>query len=354
MRRSTWLLAFVLFSTQTWGEENVSGQQFAKIGDLALVSGKTLHDVRVGFITAGTLNDDRSNVIVFPSWFTGSAEALFQAGKIGPGKLADTDRYFVIVIDSLANGVSASPSNSSKQGGAQFPAIEIDDMVRANHTLVTQELGFDHVNTVMGISMGGMQVFQWIGQYPGFMDKAVAIDGSPRMNTYDLAQWQAHEQAIESLRAAGASDETAMKLVLSMTLLTLWTPDYFVENVPLESWGEFRAGFMQGAAQANADDYLAQLRAMIKHDVFADHPETERSYEESVQADLLVVGVSSDHMVNPAPGRNLAASMGLQYLAIESACGHVGSSCQEAEVVAAVHRFLDSQSDEPSTQEQEN
>ena len=110
-----------------------SPQQFAAIGDLPLVSGEILYDVRLGYRTAGTLNADKSNVIVFPTWFTGSSEDLLRFDKIGPGKLADTDRFYVIAIDALGNGISTSPSNSERQPGADFPAIQIDDMVNAAH-----------------------------------------------------------------------------------------------------------------------------------------------------------------------------------------------------------------------------
>ena len=65
-------------------------QQFAAIGDLELESGQVLRDVRVGYVAAGELNADKSNVILFPTWFTGTARNLLDFEVIGPGKLADT------------------------------------------------------------------------------------------------------------------------------------------------------------------------------------------------------------------------------------------------------------------------
>lgn len=340
MRPILFLLMLAFISTHAFADAIETEQQFHAIGDMPLVSGETLEDVMVGYRTVGALNATRSNVIVFLTWFTGTSEGMIQAGKIGPGALANTDRYYVIVVDALGNGVSTSPSNSHRQPGKDFPAIAIDDMVRAAHALVTKHLGFDRVHAVMGISMGGMQTFQWIGQFPGFMDKAVAIDGSPRMTTYDLAQWGAHEEAIETMRGAGIPDEQTMAFVGSITMLTLWTPDYFVENIPSENWPEFRAGFRQGTAQADPNDYLAQLRAMMSHDVYADHAAVDGTYEGIVQAELLVIGVPSDHMVNPEPARALAESLGALYVSIESDCGHVGSSCEEQRAAAIVNKFL--------------
>lgn len=333
------LSAFLCFPALA--DDAADAQQFASIGDLELVSGETLYDVRVGYRTLGTLNEDRSNVIAFPAWFAGSSESMIQFGKIGPGKLADTDRYFVIVIDPLGNGVSTSPSNSERQAGSDFPQIAIDDMVTAGQILLTEHLGFDHVHAVVGVSMGGMQAFQWIGQYPGFMDKAVAVDGSPRMTSYDVAQWQALEGVIVTLQSAGFGNREIMEAVAPIALLTLWTPDYFVENITPEAWPAFKARMQQGFANLNPDDYLVQLRAMVIHDVFADHPDPGNSFQDVVQADLMVIGNRTDHVVNPTPGKALAESMGASYLELDNNCGHVGSSCEDSKVSAAANSFLE-------------
>ena len=318
-----------------------SEQQFASIGDLPLESGAILEDARIGYRIAGTLNADKSNVIVLPTWFTGSSGNLIEYGLVGPGLLADTDRYYVIIVDALANGVSSSPSNSPKQAGAAFPAISIDDMVTSQHILLTRHLGIEHVHAVMGISMGGMETFQWMGQYPEFMDKAIPIDGSPQMTSYDLLQWQTHLQAIGMLQAAGVSNREITDHLAYLNLLTLWTPDYFVENVPPEKLPEMISESEQGYANLDAYDYAAQLRAMIGHDVYAQENAGQPSYVESVTADVLVIGVSSDHMVNPTPGKKLAATLNARHLEVQSNCGHIGSSCESSSVNAAVWEFLE-------------
>jgi homoserine O-acetyltransferase len=336
-----WSVVFCLIGTQALADMAEPPQQFAEIGDLQLVSGEVLQGCRIGYRTAGTLNADKSNVIVFPTWFTGTSGDLLKWEKIGPGRLADSDRYYVIAIDALGNGVSTSPSNSKRQPAADFPAIAIDDMVNAAHALLTRHLGFEHVHAVMGISMGGMQTFQWTWQFPGYMDKAVPIDGSPRPTSYDLLQWQTHEAAIEIMREAGVSNARIMDFLASLNLLTLWTPDYFVENVTSEALPQFRSESSDGYAQRDANDYLAQLRAMLALDVFADGAAAGRPYAESIQADVLVVGVPSDHMVNPAPGKALANAVGARYAEIDSNCGHIGTGCEEWTVTALVNAFLD-------------
>jgi homoserine O-acetyltransferase len=219
------LLILLAVGSCVWASE----QQFAEIRNLETSSGATIGSCRVGYRVSGTLNDDRSNVIVFPSWFTGSAGSLEQYDLIGPGKLADTDRYYVVAVDALGNGISCSPSNT-----AGIPRISTADMVNSQYRLLTEELGIEHAHAVVGISMGGMQTFRWLAMYPDFMDKAVPIDGSPRMTTFDLVQWQTHKDIIRAMQSSGHENGDIMDVIARVNLLTLYTPDYFVENVDRE------------------------------------------------------------------------------------------------------------------------
>src|SRR5262245_12313351 len=84
-------------------------QQFARLGDFKLESGEVIRDCRVGYRTFGHLSADKSNVIVFPTWASGTTEQL--KSNIGAGKLIDSEKYFVVAVDALGNGVSSSPSN---------------------------------------------------------------------------------------------------------------------------------------------------------------------------------------------------------------------------------------------------
>ena len=308
-------------------------QQFADIGDLELESGQVLRNVNVGYITAGTLNADKSNVLVFPTWFGGSARNLVDFGHIGPGKLADTDRFYVVAIDALANGVSTSPSNSVLQPGEQFPRISIGTMVESQYRLLTDVLGIEHVGIVMGISMGGMQTFDWIARYPEFMDKAVSIVGTPGMASHDLLQWNLHKDLILTMRAYGASDEDTRDLLSRLNLLTLYTPDYYAANVTKDALPGFISDL---ASRADFDDYVAQIDALIKFDLLADD-----AYAERVQAKLLVINSASDHMVTPGPGRAAAELLGARYLELDSICGHIAIGCEADTIANHVREFLE-------------
>ncbi len=186
------LIAFLLLTVATIA--SAQQQQFAELGDIRLQSGEVLRNCRIGYRTYGQINADKSNVVVYPTWAGGKTEQM--ADGIGPGKLIDSSKYYVITVDALSNGVSSSPSNSQAQPRMKFPRITIRDMVETQHELLTRVLHVQHVKAVMGISMGGMQTFQWMAAYPDFMDKAIPIVGSPRLAAYDLVHWQTQLDAI--------------------------------------------------------------------------------------------------------------------------------------------------------------
>ena len=315
-------------------------QQFASIGDLQLTSGAVIADCQIGFRTYGKLNEQKDNVVVMPTWHTGSTLDLETYELVGPGKLLDTDQYFVITIDALGNGVSSSPSNSEDQSGSSFPQVSIADMVHSQHRLLTEKLEIKSVFAVMGISMGGMQTFQWIAQHPNFMEKAVAIDGSPYLTSYDVIQWQTHIDVIRTLRDSDHGNKEITAILLPLNLLTLWTPDYFVENVSRDDLPDYLERNASGYENFDSDNYIVQTQAMLDHNAFGSGTERYEKNLEKIAADLLVVSVPGDHMVNPATAKSMAVSIDAGLLEVQSNCGHMGTTCEDADVAKAVNLFL--------------
>src|SRR5512146_151039 len=91
------ILAAALFCT-------AQEQKFASLSDFKLVSGEVIKDCRIGYRTFGQMNADKSNVVVFPTWFGGTSEELWRY-HIAADKTIDPAQYYVIAIDALANGV---------------------------------------------------------------------------------------------------------------------------------------------------------------------------------------------------------------------------------------------------------
>ena len=317
-----------------------SEQQFGELQQCDLANGQSIRLCRIAYRSFGELSQSRDNIIIFPTWFTGTSSNLIDYDLIGPGKLVDTNHFHVIAIDALADGVSSSPSNWTAEKSGMFPEITIGDMVKAEHALLKNILNISHVHAVIGISMGGMQTFQWVSQYPDFMDYAVAMDGSPKMTSYDILQWQSHREVIQTLQQHNVPNPKIMELVNLLGMLTAWTPDYFVENIPAEDIAKFIHEEQANQAGTHPDDYVAQLSAMINHDIYTASGKSEQQMASFIKADMLVVSVSSDHMVNPATALKLANALGAEKLVLDSNCGHLGTTCELDHVAARVKNFL--------------
>jgi len=140
------------------------------LGAWPLAGGGTLDDAELGYAVWGVLNPARDNLIVLPSYYSGTHASY--APLIGADKLFDTRRFCVVALDLFGNGVSTSPSNAAPaQRGAGFPAIRLGDAVAAQHYFVTRVLRAQQAALVAGWSMGGMQAYQWGADYPDFVQR---------------------------------------------------------------------------------------------------------------------------------------------------------------------------------------
>jgi homoserine O-acetyltransferase/O-succinyltransferase len=317
-------------------------QQFAHLGKLKLQSGDVIRDCRLGYRTFGQLNDDKSNAVLFPTWFTGRTKDLVEL--IGPGKLVDSTKYFVVAVDALGDGVSCSPSNSQAQPRMKFPQFGIRDMVESQHRLLTEVLHLTHVRAVMGISMGGMQTFQWAVAYPGFMDRAIPIVGSPRLAPYDLLLWQTMIDAIEQnplWKDGNYTQQPAPGEVEHISDLALSTPEHYNQEMTRE---KFLASLKKPAENTfDANDRIRQAQAMMGLDVSAPFGGAMEKAAAAVKAPMLIIVDAHDHMVTPGPALDFAKLKGAQTLVLENDCGHVGPSCEQAKVSAAIAEFLGKQ-----------
>ncbi|RPJ69408.1 MAG: alpha/beta fold hydrolase [Acidobacteria bacterium] len=152
--------------------------------DFRFGTGETLAEVRVHYLTVGQPRRDERGVVrnaVLILHGTGGAgrgflSANFAGVLFGPGQLLDATRYFIILPDGIGHGQSTKPSDGLR---AKFPRYTYDDMVRAQHRLVTEGLGVNHLRLVMGTSMGGMQTWVWGEMFPDFMDGLVPLASVP-------------------------------------------------------------------------------------------------------------------------------------------------------------------------------
>jgi homoserine O-acetyltransferase len=161
---------------------STSHQTFS-LGDFELDSGDTLPDAQIAYTAYGTLNDARDNVIVWPTWFTGTHEE--HEWMVGDGEALDTNRYFVVIPSMFANGLSSSPSNTPAPfDRSRFPHHTIQDNVRAQHRLLSERFDVRGIQLVIGGSMGAFQAFEWAVAHPDLVERIMPCCGASRVSRH--------------------------------------------------------------------------------------------------------------------------------------------------------------------------
>jgi homoserine O-acetyltransferase len=338
--------SLTLFAAQSSNAQALDGtQQFADLGTCKLESGEQIANCRIGYRTWGKLNADSSNAILFPTWFTWHSADI--AGFVGANNLVDPAKYFLIAVDALGDGVSSSPSTSKTQPRMQFPAFTTHDMVATEHRLATETLHLKHLHAVMGISMGGMQTFQWIVQYPEFMDLAIPIVGSTRLTAYDLVLWHGEEDAVRTdpaWRSGNYEKNPAIFMAHILHDMNLTTPEHYAGEVTREGFPARYVSYGLPAPEStpefDTNDRIYQLEAMIHHDIASGGRLEDAA--KLVKARVLVIPSQQDHMVNPAPAIEFAKLIGAKTFLLTSNCGHIAFVCEGAKFNPVVEAFLDS------------
>ncbi len=319
-------------------------QKFADLGTCKLVSGAEIQHCRIGYRTWGALNPAHSNAVLVTTWFSGTTANI--AGSVGADKLVDPNKYFIVAVDALGDGVSSSPSNApAPQHGPDFPAYTIQDMVNTQHRLVTEALGIRHLHAVTGISMGGMQTFEWLVNYPDMLDLAIPIVGSPRPTSYDMLLMQTEEDALRSdpeFHQGRYQKAPAVPVVEAIHLLHLSTPAHFAtEEPPQKFLADYPKAYAKGILPFDANDWLSGLEAIRHND--AAHGGSMEEAAKKVKAKVLVINAAQDHMVNPRPALDFAALISAKTIVLQSDCGHQAPGCEAATLFPAIRAFLDGQ-----------
>ena len=158
--------------------------QFFDAGAVVLESGLTHRNTRLAYQTHGTLNADRSNVILWLTPF--GAQHGDIEWMIGPGRALDPTRYFIVTPDLFGNGLSSSPSNAVQPAnGSRWPHFTFADNVRVQRRMLQETFGIERIALACGWSMGGMQAYHWAALFPNAVDRLAVICGAARTSPHN-------------------------------------------------------------------------------------------------------------------------------------------------------------------------
>ena len=272
------------------------------IRDFRFRSGEVLPELRLHYTTVGVPLKDEAGVvrnavlILHGTGGTGRAflREQFAGVLFGPGQLLDATKYFIILPDGIGHGGSSKPSDGLH---ARFPHYGYRDMVEAQHRLLVEGLGVNHLRLVMGTSMGGMQTWLWGETYPEFMDALMPLASLPaeiagrnrmmrRMITdsiRDDPEWQGGEYK----RQPRGLTSAVYTLILMVSSPLQWQKQAPTREAADKLFDGMVGNYLK---QFDANDMLYQFDASRDYD---PAPELEK-----IRAPLVAVN-SADDQVNP-------------------------------------------------------
>jgi homoserine O-acetyltransferase len=285
---------------QTWPAP-AEGDYTAR--DFRFGTGEVLPELRIHYRTFGKLVRDEKgraqNAVLILHGTTGSGANFLKpefAGELfAGGGLLDANRWFLVLPDGIGHGGSSKPSDGLRM---RFPRYDYDDMVRAQHLLLTEHLHVDHLRLVLGTSMGGMHTWTWGFRFPDFMDALlplaslpVAIAGRNRM---------LRKMAIDSIRGdpqwcSGDYDAPPVQGLtgaIHVLLFMTSSPRQWQREAPTREAAERKLDQLvqDWLRRLDANDALYALDASRNYDPSPHLPE--------IKAELTAIN-SADDQVNP-------------------------------------------------------
>jgi len=300
------LLAVVFF-----GEWPAAGQQAAPpthegdfvVKNFQFRSGESLAELRLHYTTLGKPARDAqgrvSNAVLILHGTGGTGHQFLSpvfAGELfGPGQLLDAARYYIVLPDGIGHGKSSKPSDGLH---ARFPQYDYDDMVAAQHRLLTEGLGVNHLRLVMGTSMGCMHSFVWGETFPGFMDALMPLACLPIQIAGRNRIWR--KMVMDAIRndpewrggEYSAEPQQALRTALDLLLIAGSAPLYMQKTYPTRD-----------AADKALDDYFKARSAPPDANDLLYAVNASRNYDPSPQLQEITAPVmyinSADDFINP-------------------------------------------------------
>ena len=351
---------------------------------MPLDSGEQFGPVRIAYTTAGALNQDKTNAILICHALTGDqyvAELHPVTGKpgwwealVGPGKPIDTDRFFIICSNVLGGCMGSSgpldinPA-TGKPYGTEFPVITIGDMVRAQ-ALLMDHLGIETLFSVIGGSMGGMQVLEWAARYPERVFSAIPIATAAHHTAQNIAFDEVGRQAVMAdpdwcggkYLEAGKKPRSGLAVARMAAHITYLSEPALQRKFgrTLQDRADITFGFdadfqvesylrYQGSTfveRFDANSYLYITRAMDYFDLGTHQESRLAELFQDTPVRFCVASFTSDWLFPTSESLRLvhalnAASADVSFVEIETDKGHDAFLLDEPQFEAMIRGFLD-------------
>jgi homoserine O-acetyltransferase len=363
-------------------------------------NGETLPRVEVAYEIYGRLNASCDNVILVQHGLTGSSHAAgkyapynrsvgYWDGLIGPGKVFDTNRFFVVATNSLGGcrgttGPASINPATGKPYGLAFPLVTIRDMVRVQERLLREHLGITQLALVAGGSMGGMQALEWAVMYPHRVRNLLPIATGARYSARSIAYNELGRRAITLDPAwkqgdyyddpdGGPQQGLALaRMVATMTYMTHGTMEEKFGRKPADARAalarDMNASFAverylhtEGQAlvrRFDANSYLYMTRALDLHDVSQGYPSLEAALSR-ITARTLLVAIRSDELFPPYQTEEIAAPLArngcdVSFHLLDSDYGHDAFLVEQDKMLPALRQFVAAIPTEAISTEEEN
>jgi homoserine O-acetyltransferase len=168
--------------------------ELISIGRLDLEEGGTIPDCQLAVTTWGELSEAKDNAILITTWYSGTHQ-IWRDIYVGPDHALNPERYFIVAINQIGNGLSTSPHNADGPNAdlsmSKFPKVRIGDDVVAQERLLREHFGIERLQLVVGGSMGAQQTYEWAVRFPDKVLRAAPIAGTAQNTPHDFLYTQA-------------------------------------------------------------------------------------------------------------------------------------------------------------------
>jgi homoserine O-acetyltransferase len=190
----------------------------------------------------------------------------------------------------------------------------------------------------MGLSMGGMQTFEWMVSYPDYMDNAIPIEGTPKQSFYDILLCQAEASIILQAKKEKQDMRIAMQRIKDINILHDFTPHYLSTTQSPDSVNAFLA--KEYKIEYNADNYLSQVQAMNRQDIYKSSGRLIEDIKNLIRCKVFVIVTTQDLFVNPLNAVEFAKANNYKLVELSGDFGHVSPFFKAVEIKQAIIEFL--------------